>query len=250
MLASDFTPARIGYFFTAFSMTSRNNTPLEKTMISIFGPQLFDFLIKIISAAIITWLILSKAGMDNIVINVIMLVVAATAIVCAGLVVFYPPFLSRLSVFERLPFVPKAFAFIRKMHAHSDGVLSIKGKIIGITLITWSIKGFEWLMLAKALGISFTSNIFIEFLLMMVIQAAVTIIQFLPIPTVAGAGVSEAGLAGILFAFGIPIESGVALGFLTRLLMITVDAFSLPVLLDYLHNHNLEQSLEEISGIH
>ncbi|MEW6329043.1 MAG: flippase-like domain-containing protein, partial [Candidatus Micrarchaeota archaeon] len=42
MLASDFTPARSGYFTTAFVLNANNKIPLERAMVSILGPQLFD----------------------------------------------------------------------------------------------------------------------------------------------------------------------------------------------------------------
>lgn len=249
MLASDFTPARAGYFFTAFSLSSRFKISLEKTVLSIFGPQLFDFLIKATSAGLVMFLLLSKAGVENLWLNLLFLVMILGSIVAAALLVFYPPLLAALVFLEKLPLVPKIFNFLRTMHQHSDSVLAVKWKIIGITLLSWAVKGLEWLLLAHAIGIRLSDDLALEFIFMMVFQGAVTILQFLPLPTIAGAGASEAGFAAILLPFGIPLESSVTFGFLTRLLMISVDAFSLPVILGYLKTHTLEKSLEGISEI-
>ncbi|MDD5171624.1 MAG: lysylphosphatidylglycerol synthase transmembrane domain-containing protein [Candidatus ainarchaeum sp.] len=245
MLASDFTPARIGYFFTAFSLSARHKIPFEKTLLSIFGPQLFDFMIKVTSAAILLYLIISMAGGD-ILLNAIVLAVFAGAIISAALLVFYPPLLKLLAPFESLPLVPHIFNFIRRMHLHSHKVLAVKWKIAAITIVCWLIKGLEWLFLSKAVGIQLSGDLISDLLFMMVFQAALTIIQFLPIPTLAGAGASEAGFAAALLPFGVPLETAVTFGFLTRIVMIAVDSLSLPVLLDYLHHHSLESSLDKI----
>lgn len=249
MLASDFTPARVGYFFTAFSLSVRHKIAFEKTLLSIFGPQLFDFMIKVTSAAIFLYLILSMAGGGDLLMNATVLIIFACGIIAAALLVFHPPLLKALSPLESLPFVPKAFNFIRKMHLHSSKVLAIKWKIAAVTLAGWFVKGLEWLFLSKAVGIQLSGDPVEDVLFMMVFQAALTIIQFLPIPTLAGAGASEAGFAAALLPFGIPIETAVTFGFLTRVVMIAVDSFSLPVLLNYLHNHSLESSLDKVFGL-
>ncbi|NYZ74247.1 flippase-like domain-containing protein [Candidatus Micrarchaeota archaeon] len=246
MLASDFTPARVGYFFTAFSLSARHKIPFEKTLLSIFGPQLFDFMIKVISAAILFYLIISIAGGGNLMVNAAVLAVFACGIISAALLVFYPPLLKLLAPLESLPLIPFVFNFVRRMHLHSHKVLAIKWKIAAVTLVCWSMKGVEWFLLSKAIGLQLSGNLINDLLFMMVFQGALTIIQFLPIPTLAGAGASEAGFAAALLPFGVPLETAVSFGFLTRMVMIVVDSLSLPILLDYLHNHSLESSLDKI----
>lgn len=250
MLASDFTPARAGYLFTAFSMSSRNGIGLEKTILSIFGPQMFDFLIKVTCAGILLLMLLSRVGAGDMTLNAALLLAFLAAIIFMSALVFHPPLLTRLAFMESFPFVPSAFAFLRRMHVHSGKVLALKEKIILITLLSWFIKGVEWSFLSRAIGISVSGNPIQDLLFIMVFQGAITIIQFLPIPTLAGAGASEAGFAAILILFGVPFEVGVTFGFLTRLTMITVDAFSLPVILAYLHGHSLEGMLKGITGGH
>jgi len=246
LLASDFTPARVGYFFTAFSLSSRFKIATEKTIMAIFGPQLFDFLIKAVSAAILSAIIVARFGADGILINVILIAMVLCGIFFAGLLVFYPPFLGMLAFMEKLPLVSWAFGFLRRMHLHSDKILSVKWPVIGITGVTWVIKGLEWFFISRALGISVTGNPLTDLLFMMIFQAAITIIQFIPSPTVAGAGASEAAFAAVLFPFGVPVQNAVTFGFLTRMTMIVVDSFSLPVILEYLHKHSAEGTLDKL----
>jgi uncharacterized membrane protein YbhN (UPF0104 family) len=167
-------------------------------------------------------------------------------ILFASLLVFWPPMLKLLSPFERLPLVPKVFSFLRNMHEHSASVFSVKWQIIAITSFTWMAKGLEWLFLAKAIGITITGDTLYDLFFMMIFQAAITIIQFVPSPTIAGAGASEAAFAIILLPFGVPFEASVTFGFLTRLTMIVVDVFSLPVIVEYLHKHSMEGTLDKL----
>ncbi|MBI5227931.1 flippase-like domain-containing protein [Candidatus Micrarchaeota archaeon] len=241
LLASDVTPARSGYFFTAFSISSKANIPLEKTMLSVFGPQIFDFLIKVFSAFVLFLIITQKTGFTNIFYTIILLVGFLIGVIAAALLVFYPPFMKMVSFLRIIPFMPRIFDFLSKMQLHSEAVLKIKGKILLITLISWLLKATEWFFLSRAIGLSFSNNdVVLDFAFMMVFQAAITIIQFLPIPTVAGAGASEAGFVAILVLFNVPFAVSATFALLTRFSMLFVDLFSIPVLLDYLHKNTLD----------
>lgn len=250
LLASDFTPARVGYFFTAFSLSSRNSIATEKTIATIFGPQLFDFLIKATSATLLTAMIVSTFGANGILLNIVLIVCSFTAILFAGLLVFYPPMLDMLSFLKVLPFAGKVFGFLRSMHQHSHRIFSVKWEIVWITLFSWLVKGTEWFLLSRAIGIEIFGDMVQDILFMMVFQGAITIIQFVPVPTLAGAGASEAGFAAILFLFGVPFEQSVAFGLLTRFVMIVADVFSIPVILEYLHKHSLEGTMDRLFRMH
>ncbi len=242
MLASDVTPARSGYFFTAFSLSSKYNISLEKTMISVFGPQIFDFLIKVFSAFLLFYVISQVTGFGNLFYSVIILIAFLVAVLTAALLVFHPPFMKMLGFMRVFPIVPRVFDFLSKMHDHSMALLKIKWKIIFITLIAWCLKGCEWYFISRAIGISISSDPIYSIAFMMIFQGALTILQFLPLPTVAGAGASEAGFAAILILFNIPVAVSVTFGLLTRFLVLFVDLFSIPVLLDYLHNNKIDFS--------
>jgi uncharacterized protein (TIRG00374 family) len=246
MLASDFTPARVGYFFTAFSLSSSFGIKLEKTFLSIFGPQLLDFVIKLSSATILLMIIFGRLGADGLAFNLVFLLITLAAIVFSGLLVFHPPFMRRLRFLEHLPLASKCFSFLSRMHTYSDRLLSIKWKITGVTLLAWFLKGAHWMLLSKAVGFSIMDNIFLDFVFIMLFQAAITLIQFFPLPTLAGAGASEAGFAAILYLFGLPLEVGVTFGFMTRVVMIVVDAFSLPMLYDFVQKHGVDDFLSKL----
>lgn len=248
MLASDFTPARAGYFFTAFSLSSKFGITLEKSILSIFGPQLLDFTIKISSAAILTLILMNQFGVNDILLNVIILLLALSAVLFAGLLVFYPPLLDRLVFLQKIPLASKVFSFLSRLHEHSHKLLSIKSKILVITMFTWFLKSLEWLLLAKAFNISITGDFILDLGFMMVFQGSMTILQFLPLPTLAGAGASEAGFIAVLYFFGVPLEVGLAFGFMTRFVMILVDVFSLPVLYDFVHRYGVDNLLARISN--
>lgn len=56
------------------------------------------------------------------------------------------------------------------------------------------------------------------------VQPIVTLLQFMPLPTIAGAGVSEAGAAFVLMQFGIGLPQAIAFTLMTRFVMILVDS--------------------------
>ncbi len=248
MLASDFTPSRAGYLLTAFSISSRNNIDLDKTMLAIVGPQLIDFSVKATSAAILLSVMISATSSDGMLVNAALILTVISGVAFAGLLIFYPPFLERIRFLERIPLMSGALAFLSKMHIHSNKLFSVKGRIFLVTMLSWLLKGTEWFILAQALGMEITGNLIYDFSFMMVLQAAVTILQFLPLPTIAGAGASEAGFAAILLFFGVPAEIGISFGFLTRIVMIIVDVFSLPVIFDLIHKSGFGKLFSRISS--
>src|SRR3989338_8653450 len=60
MLLADFTPARSGYFATAAHMHYKYDVPSDKALVSVFGPQIFDFVLKVIASMAGVLLLLSK----------------------------------------------------------------------------------------------------------------------------------------------------------------------------------------------
>lgn len=70
-------------------------------------------------------------------------------------------------------------------------------EIVGLTMICWLLKGFEWYFLSLALGISLGLNPAMTWLAFFLIHPLVTALGFIPI-TPAGIGVQEFGIVGIL----------------------------------------------------
>jgi uncharacterized protein (TIRG00374 family) len=225
MLASDFTPARSGYFFAAFDISSRLKIPLEKTMISIFGPQLLEFVIKALCVGILVIFVLNQFSVfeDQSVYILFSSAFVLLVILFFASLLFSKKLLNKFSFIKGFPFGRKFFSLFHLMQDKSDVLLKKKWTILGLTFGSWLLKTCEWFCLAKSLNISLFDNSVMEFLFIGIFQASITLIHFIPIPTIAGAGTSEAAFAGILFLFGVPAALGVAFGLMTRALMIFVD---------------------------
>jgi uncharacterized protein (TIRG00374 family) len=228
MIASDFTPARSGYFTTAFVLSRNNALELEKTMVSIVGPQIFDFLLKVTAGAIAFWYLLTYALGDNTgqsVIYAVVFGIFAIAMMIAVMVLslFSPRFLRLIGFVKRLPFGAKLHLLVENIQNNSDSIKRHIGLIVGLLLLTWLFKAAEWYALAQAVGISpnvpFNALIFFAFL-----QPLVTILQFAPLPTFAGAGFSEAATVFVLLQFGVTAEAALVFALLTRGIMILVDS--------------------------
>jgi len=252
MLASDFTPARSGYFFAAFDLSRRLKLPLEKTMISIFGPQLLEFVIKTLCVGILVIFVLNQFSVfENHTAPILLSAVFVLVVILFfSALLFSKKLLSRCSFIKKLPFGKKLFSLFHLMQDNSNVLLKKKWAILSLTVGSWFFKTCEWFCLAKALNISLFEQPLVEFLFIGIFQASITFIQFMPVPTLAGAGTSEAAFAGILFLFGIPLELGLAFGLLTRGLMIFVD-FILGVsnLSVYVEKEKLDGILADIEDV-
>jgi uncharacterized protein (TIRG00374 family) len=228
MIASDFTPARSGYFTTAFVLSRNNGLPLEKSMVAIVGPQIFDFLLKVTAGAIAFWYLLTYAldvnAEESILLAVIFGIFAiSTMILVMFLSLFSPRFLRAIGFIKRLPFGAKLHELVENIQKNSASIKRLFGLIVGLLALTWLFKAVEWYALSLAVGfapdVPFSPLIFFAFL-----QPLVTILQFAPLPTFAGAGFSEAATVFVLLQFGVPVEQGLVFALLTRGVMIAVDS--------------------------
>ena len=252
MSASDFTPARSGYFFTAFALSSKHDIPIEKTMLAIFGPQMLEFAIKALALAVLVFVVLGKMGVLNgsnplLVIGPILAIFAVIGFFSALL--FSPALLARLSFMKRVGLGRKFFFLFHLMQKNSKALLDRWVVVLGVSLVTWFLKGLEWFCLAKALGITIFGPLE-DLGFFLLLHPTVTLIQFIPIPTLAGTGTSEAAFAGVLVLFGIPVDIGVPFALLTRALMIAVDALGgIRTILDYVHRESISGILDDINSV-
>jgi uncharacterized protein (TIRG00374 family) len=226
MLASDFTPARSGYFATAFALSS-NGVPLPKSMTAILGPQLFDFLLKVTAGIISTIYILNFLGIGLEGAGLLSLAAGVIAIIgmiaFGALLLFSPAFLRFLEkILPRLPFGNFALTFIEGMQTQSKSILALLPQIFAIMAVSWALKGFEWYLISESLGIKLNFP-YHPLLFFMFLQPFITILQFVPLPTVAGAGFSEAGALAVLGLFGVAAPQAAAFALLSRFIMIMQD---------------------------
>jgi len=227
MIASDFTPARSGYLTTAVVLSRNNNVPLEKSMVSIIGPQIFDFMLKITAGAIAAWYLITFAlgGVDeSMVATIVFAIVAVLAMIGVMLLMLFSPrFANFITRFSFIPFADKIIKLVKQMQKNSASIRRLFWLITILLAFTWFFKAAEWYALSQAVGFSpdfpFHALIFFAFL-----QPISTVLQFAPLPTVAGAGFFEAGSIFVLMLFGVPLEQALVFSLLTRFIMIAVDS--------------------------
>ncbi len=253
MSASDFTPARGGYFFTAFVLSSKHDIPIEKSMLAIFGPQMLEFAVKALGLTLLVFFVLGHMdllgnGNPLLILGPILGIFVIIGFFSALL--FSPALLQKFSFIKRFSIGRKFFFLFHLMQKNSKVLVDKWGTVLGVTLTTWFLKGLEWFCLARALGITLFPNPFVELGFFLLLHPSVTLIQFIPIPTLAGTGTSEAAFAGLLVLFGVPLGIGVPFALLTRVLMIVVDAIGgIWTILDYIHRESIAGILDDINGV-
>jgi len=247
MLASDVTPARSGYFFTAFSLSARHNIALGKTMTVVLGPQLLEFFLKIVAGGAVLWLALGKVSVigNNSVFAALFVLAVLAGVAFFGLLMFSRRFLHCFSFAKRLPFGKKGFYLFELMQRESPVLLHEWKFLLGLEAVCWLLKSLEWSLYFWALGLSVNGgNMAADFGFFVIFHALITFMQFIPLPTIAGAGTSEAAAAAILAAFGIPVEAGVAFMFLTRGGMLLADLLGLPAIAEFAKSKNIGEIFE------
>ncbi len=225
MLASDFTPARSGYFTTAFALERNHKVALEKAMISILGPQMLDFTLKVVTGTVAVWYLVSfyLPKESNTGVFIFVGVMAIGGMVAIGLLaMFSRTFAGFLSFVRMFPFGGRAHDLLLKMQDNSHAIRKLLPELFLLLLLTWSFKALSWWMMAEALGIrpdvSFPLVVFFAFL-----QPLTTMLEFVPTPTLAGMGISEAGSSAVLVLFGVPLGAAVSYAVIIRFFSISID---------------------------
>lgn len=227
MLVADFTPARSGYFATAAMLHYNYGVPSEKALVSIFGPQIFDFSLKVIAGTagilFILWNLLDTHDLTIFLSSVAMGVIVLMML----LILFSPPFLRLFSFCKRFPFLNRMYMLIERMQNNSHIVVKKTPEILILLLLGWSAKAISWYFVAKAVGITLTLP-FPELFFYFFFQPLVTMLEFLPLPTIAGTGASEAAGIFVMLLFGIPKEASFSFMMLARLKTVAVNLLAVP----------------------
>ncbi len=95
-----------------------------------------------------------------------------------------------------------------------------------LLIFCWSMKAISWFFVAKALGITLSVE-FPEVFVYFFLQPLLTMLEFLPSPTLAGLGLSEGGGVLIFSIFGIDAAKAVSFVFLTRVKTIIINMFAI-----------------------
>ncbi len=202
MLMADFTPSRAGYFATAAALRYNHKVPSEKALLSIFGPQIFDFAFKVIAGSIAILYIVSVFLGEADMILVVGALVISMVIALMILILFSKRFLRLFSFAENLPVISRFYAVVVRMQNQSHVVVKKAPHIIGLILISWSFRALSWFFAAKTVGITLDTP-FPEVFFYFFLQPLVTMLEFVPSPTIAGLGLSEGGTTLVFSLFGI-----------------------------------------------
>jgi len=218
LFASDFSPGRAGYFITPVILSRLAGIPADKGMVTIVAPQMVEFFLK--AAGATAAILLVASAMPLISQNSVFLWVGVGMMLsfCAAmwLALFYPPFVSFAKAFSFIPLVPEACGFVATMQAHRQKVASVALPIVAISVFVFLIKGIECFLFAAALGIRLENLAVPPVMAFMVLQPLITIFQFVPIPTIAGLGLSEGSAVVSMSLLGVAPEVAVAYVLLIR----------------------------------
>ena len=228
LLASDLTPARSGYFVVPFLFERHDGVPLEKGMAAVISPQIADFFLKAVVAAAGIFLILAlQPSLEN---NALLLFGGAAAMmgfaIALAMLLFVPQTLGLVKPFLSIPLAQKFHDFVRLMQAQRGKVVPIFHIILALSILNLLFKGIEWYCLGQALGVQFSASAD-PLVLFMMLQALISALQFVPIPTVAGLGLAEGGAAASMMMLGVPAELSVAFLLLTRAVTTIMDCAGL-----------------------
>ena len=216
MLLADFTPARSGYFATAGVLHYRHKVPSEKAMLSIFGPQIYDFVLKFIVGSIaIIYLLMKFIEPEEGWIIILGSLVAAAITASMIFLLFSPRFLRLFSFSKSFPAVGSVYSLFERMQENSHHVVKRTKELILINLVGWPAKSISWYFVAKAVGITLNTE-FPEIFFYFFLQPLITMLEFIPSPTIAGLGLSEGGDVLVFSLFGVSASQALVFGLVAR----------------------------------
>jgi uncharacterized protein (TIRG00374 family) len=229
MLASDFTPARSGYFVVPVMLTSEN-VPVTVGLSSILGIQSIEFLIKMIGGilAIVYLISMVNLSMNLFVLSVIGVTLMFIGAVIIFLAMWWKNAADILIFFKRFPVINRIVGFItpkiRKFQNEARNIRTVIMPILLLTLLSWIFKGLEWYLIGLSLNIDQ-----ISFLGFFLLHPLITALSFVPI-TPSGIGFQEGATVGVLYLLGVSPEVGIVFALLARFLLIIQDVVGIPSL--------------------
>ncbi len=216
MFRSDFTPSRAGYFATAAVLRYNYKVPSEKALLSIFGPQMFDFAFKVVSGSLaIIYILFVFIGPQQGWMLILGALIISALVAMMLLTLFSRPFMMLFSFAERIPVVSKVYGTVLKMQDSSHIVVKRTPQILALILISWSFRSLSWYFAAKALGINVVTP-FPEYLFYFFLQPLLTMLEFVPSPTIAGLGLSEGGATLVFSLFSVAAAKAATFALIVR----------------------------------
>jgi len=218
MLLSDVTPGRLGYYYTALSLSGKTGDSKSKSIGVVSVVQALYFFTKVVGCLIASlYFIILVGGMRESI-----LFFTISLIPLAGLVFMILALATTLpqKIFGRIPAVAHLIGYIQNMQ---EAVKNVKSgqihKMITYTTMIFILVGVQWYLLAKAIGVEtgFASALMLRPLLSAIAYA----------PTPGGLGFTEGGGAALFTLIGFSASQGFAFVILTRINQLTVSALGL-----------------------
>ncbi|HLC68349.1 MAG TPA: lysylphosphatidylglycerol synthase transmembrane domain-containing protein [Candidatus Bilamarchaeaceae archaeon] len=229
MLLADFTPARAGYFAAAATLHHQHDVPSERALLSIWGPQIFDFALKLTAGTLaVYYIVIHFLNAEDS--SILFLGTAAMTVFIAImlLALFSARFLRLFQFASRWPLVGSMVALVKRMQQHAHVVVKKTPDILVILAYTWSMKAISWYFVAKSLGITINVSPFPEVVFYYFFQPLITMLEFVPSPTLAGIGLSEGGGTLVMALFGVSPAAAAAFVLLARVKTTLVNLIAVP----------------------
>jgi len=224
------TPGRIGYFYTAYSLSKKTKYSISENVGYLAVLQGTVFFIKIF-LCLMAIVYFSSFIVPSLIGYLIIAAVLPVIFFIGIFLLLFTKILNKLiKKISWLKWLEKNLSSMQK----AVKVLSKKKIffIVILNLIAWVVLGFEWFLLSGALNINIT------FLTALMLQPLLTTIMFFPL-TPSGLGVAEGGSALIFKIIGFSSAIGVTFLLLQRLNTLIVHSIGLIDL--KMHNVDLKK---------
>ncbi|MBU0586646.1 flippase-like domain-containing protein [Candidatus Micrarchaeota archaeon] len=229
MLLADFTPARTGYLTTIYAFSKKLDIPMEKATVAVLGPQIYDFMLKVIVGTIgVFFLMKTYLGFGDGWILFAGSFVMSCMIAIMLLLLFSKKFLLLFSRFKSFPIMGKVLMLFEGAQKNSNVIINQFPKLFLLLMFNWITKALSWYFIAKSLSISLDVG-FPEVFVYFFLQPILTLLEFMPTPTLAGLGVSEGGGVLLFSILGVGAVKAASFVFLARIKTILVNLPSLPI---------------------
>lgn len=219
MLYSDVTPSRIGYYYTAISISKKLGTKKSFNIGVLTGIQGVVFATKafgvLLGLAYFSYVIGETVDTN--------LWYAALTFPLAGfagvLLFLYTDIPQKM--LGRMPALDKMIKYVTAMQEAVKGIPKKDfGKILTLTLVIWFLVGVQWYLIAHSIGVDLS---LIDAILL---RPIITAIGFIPL-TPNGLGVSEGGGAILFKLMGFGYAEGLSFVLLTRVNQILINGLAL-----------------------
>lgn len=219
MFYSAFTPGRVGYYYTAFSLAKKTGSSKSANIGIITFIQGVNFVLKVLFCFLaliyFSTLVLNSGFKNYLFLAIIIPLILGAAI----FLILYTNFLNKiLSIF---PVFHKFARYIEIMQKTCQKInREDLFKIILLSFLGWFTLGCQWFFIGMSLGIG------ISFFTALMLQSLVSAIMFVPFSP-SGFGFTEGGNALLFKIIGYSLAGGVVFMIIVRINCILIDSIGL-----------------------